>query len=130
MANGIILYQHINLFKLHRIEILCRDLDIKLVPIRPEDQNTQLGVLFGLAASGPGKASSASSGNAPGTSDIQEMLVLCGLSPDLFNRFLEEYRFHGIEPVALKAVLTSHNAKWTPKRLQTELIREHRALNQ
>ena len=57
-----------------------------------------------------------------------EMLVLCGLSPELFDRFLNEYHARGIAPVELKAVLTRYNALWTPKKLQTELIKERRSI--
>ena len=54
-----------------------------------------------------------------------EKMVFCALEPGLLDRFLEEYRRRDIPPVALKAVMTSYNAGWTPGRLCMELKKEH-----
>ena len=126
MANGIILHQQVNILKLHSIDRLCKDLDIRLVPVRPEDYNTPLHILLERAICEQNPL--AEEKHLSSFSGAAEMLVLCGLSPDLFDRFLREYRAREIAPVELKAILTPYNSKWTPKKLQTELIKERRAI--
>ncbi|MBQ9032077.1 MAG: DUF3783 domain-containing protein [Parasporobacterium sp.] len=126
MINGVILHQQINIFKLHSLESLCDELNLRLVPIRPEDRSTPLGILAGSPDAGPEKKNLPSTEFSP---EPREMLVLCGLTPELLDRFLTEFRKREIPPIELKAVLTSHNVSWTPGKLQTELIKESRAFS-
>ena len=82
----------------------------------------RLGAIAGM----PAPAGSGSNGKPVPFSD--EMMVFCGLEPDLLDRFLAEYRNREIVPIPLKAVLTPYNAKWTPGRLCMELKKEQQSI--
>lgn len=59
---------------------------------------------------------------------LEEMLVLCGFSPDALDEFLAAFAAQGVPRVALKAVLTPSNAGWSGGELYTELLRERQAM--
>ena len=44
---------------------------------------------------------------------MPELLVFAGMPEERLDRFLEEYKKSGAEPVALKAVSTMSNGNWT-----------------
>ncbi len=56
-----------------------------------------------------------------------EMLVLDGLSPQQLRGLLDGLR-QAKASVALKAVVTEENIRWTPVRLHRELQAEHEAM--
>ncbi len=58
---------------------------------------------------------------------MDEMLVMSGFSDDLLNTFLKEFKKQHIEPVALKAIITSQNKTWDSFMLNKELNREREA---
>lgn len=47
------------------------------------------------------------------------------MNSDQVDAFLAEYKKAGVEPIALKAVITGNNIFWTAERTQKELLREH-----
>lgn len=47
------------------------------------------------------------------------------MNSDQVDAFLAEYKKTGVEPIALKAVVTDQNIFWTADRMQKELLREH-----
>ena len=53
------------------------------------------------------------------------MLILSEMISDQVDVFLAEYKKAGVEPIALKAVITGNNIFWTAERTQKELLREH-----
>ncbi len=53
------------------------------------------------------------------------MLVFCGLSSERLDAVLAALRRKGVR-IPHKAVLTPHNAAWTPVQLFSELDKEHR----
>ena len=59
---------------------------------------------------------------------FEEMLVMCGLSPDQSDRFLRFFREEGLDPVALKAMITPVNQHWNSLKLYEELKREHQEM--
>ena len=59
---------------------------------------------------------------------MPELLVFVGMSEEKLDRFLEEYQKAGVEPVALKAVSTMHNANWTVYELIEALKAERASL--
>ena len=126
MTKGIILHQGINIFKLNSIENLCRELGIELSPVTSEDRDTPLEILLKRITSGNNETHElpVDQKKTTGSLPVREMLIFCGLAPDLFDTFLTRYHSLGISPVKLKAVLTVHNAKWTPRKLQAELEKE------
>ena len=62
-----------------------------------------------------------------GTVFSDEMLVLCGVEGRAFHSFLAQLREKKV-PVALKAVLTEHNAFWTSSKLHESLVQESEML--
>ena len=59
---------------------------------------------------------------------MPELLVFAGMPEEKLDRFLEEYKKSGAEPVALKAVSTMHNADWTVYELIEALKAERASL--
>lgn len=97
---------------LHRLGLRVRE-------VAPEEQSQPLGALLGLTAREP---------DADGERFTGEMLVMHGLDARQFNALLDGLR-RGKTPIALKAVVTPHNAAWSSARLYRELEREHRAMS-
>ncbi len=100
-----------------RVRTLCavRKLGFRLVA--PEAYGKSVGTLAGVLPEE----------DEPAQPFDEEMLVLCSLSEAQLDQFLRGLRASGMPPVALKAVLTPSNARWTPARLCAELKREHEA---
>ena len=117
-----ILLFHINIFKLNSILALCKDLGIRTHTVSDNDLSSTIGKIAGVTA-----FSDHCKSNGKPVSFTDEMMVFCALEPGLLDRFLEEYRRRDIPPVALKAVMTSYNAGWTPGRLCMELKKEHQS---
>ena len=55
---------------------------------------------------------------------MPELLVFIGMDEDKLDAFLEKYKESKAEPVALKAVATSHNISWTVYELIENLKKE------
>ena len=60
----------------------------------------------------------------------EEMLLLFGLDGRALNTFLAAVREAGIRPVALKAVVTPVNSRWSASRLFAELQKERSAMRE
>ena len=58
----------------------------------------------------------------------EEMILLAKFTTSQLDAFLQGFRRHKIGPVALKAILTPHNADWNSLRLRDELLKEHEAM--
>ena len=117
-----ILLFHVNIFKQNSLRKLCDDLGIETCVVTDKELSMRLGAIAGM----PAPAGSGSNGKPVPFSD--EMMVFCGLEPDLLDRFLAEYRNREIVPIPLKAVLTPYNAGWTPGRLCMELKKEQQSI--
>ena len=120
----IILLFHVNIFKQGSIRELCREQGIAVSVVSDSDLDKTIGVLAGMknlkGAAGTGKT----------VPFDDEMMVFCGMNdPGQLDRFLEEYRKREIQPIALKAVITPYNMRWTPGRLCAELKKEQQALS-
>ncbi len=103
-----------------RVRTFCavRRLGFRLVA--PEAHGRSVGALAGILPEPDGT-------DGPVQPFDEEMLVLCSLSEAQLDQFLRGLRASGMPPVALKAVLTPSNARWTPARLCAELKREREA---
>ena len=95
-------------------------LGLRAREIHPEEYAHPIGYLAGREG-----FSAAEPYTGEGFSD--EMLVLCDLSNSQLNRLLEQLR-QSRATVALKAVLTEHNAQWSSEALHREISREHAAM--
>lgn len=97
-------------FLLTKLGVACRE-------VSPEDFGKTLAELTGREAAAAESAESVSG----------EMLVMDGLDSRRIQSLLDGLR-NVKAPVALKAVVTEQNIKWTASRLYEELSAEHEAL--
>ena len=91
------------------------DEDVKVIGYR-ELNRTLTGLSLGRVITG--------SANVPKLYQMPELLVFIGMDEDKLDVFLEKYRESKAEPVALKAVATSHNIGWTVYELIENLKKE------
>ena len=105
------------------IRTLCGNLNVRLIKIFRPQYGETIGALAGIPIF---KLT-----NQPDRDDdfSQEMMVMCGFTPDELDAFLKAYRDAGIPPVWLKATLTPHNMSWTAAQLYDELSKEHKQLH-
>ena len=107
--------------KRRRIRFLLLKLGLGCREIPPEEHARVLGQLAGkdgFAAEAPDPAETPFTG---------EMLVMDGLDSKQFHGLLDGLRRERC-PVALKAVVTGQNCRWTAARLFRELSAEHEAM--
>ncbi len=109
--------------KVTLIRTVCANLNVRLIRIYRPQYGESIGALAGIPAF--------SLTNQPyrGEDFDQQMMVMCGFSPDELDAFLKAYREAGIPPVWLKATVTPHNINWSAARLYRELAEEHRQLH-
>ena len=100
MAQTILLFR-INRDKYAVIQNVCRTLGIRIIDVARKDYSQKLGTLAQIQ----GFTREAKKYDGP--------------------EFLAEYKKLGVEPIALKAVITGNNIFWTAERTQKELLREH-----
>ena len=107
--------------KLRKIRPLSLKLGLRCVEVTPEDFSKTLGALCG-------RADSAEAGVADDALTVGgEMLVMDSLSVAQFHALLDGLRRERAA-VALKAVVTESNARWSAGRLYRELSAEHQAM--
>ncbi len=119
---GVLLY-NLSAEKLRKIRFLLFKLGLEGRAVAPEEYSLPVGSLAGI--DGPSPAPEAA--EEPQEGFTEEMLVMCGLSSPQFSAFLNALRQNRCT-VALKAVLTETNARWSSVELHRELRREHEAL--
>lgn len=107
--------------KLRRIRFLAFKLSLGCRVVGPEDFSKTLGALCG-------RADGAEAGDADDALTVGgEMLVMNSLSAAQFHALLDGLRRERAA-VALKAVVTESNARWSAGRLYRELSAEHEAM--
>lgn len=116
----VLLYNLSDAEKAARICFVLFKLGLPWREVRPEEFSLPVGRLAGIELEREEEEAAAE----PFTG---EMLVLCGLSRPQFGALLDQLR-QARAPVALKAVLTEHNARWSSHRLYRELSAEHEAM--
>lgn len=117
MAQTILLFR-INRDKYAVIQNVCRTLGIRIIDVARKDYSQKLGTLAQIQ-------------DLPERQKYDylefpaEMLIFSEMNSDQVDVFLAEYKKAGVEPIALKAVITGNNIFWTAERTQKELLREH-----
>lgn len=103
---------------------LCAELDITYIRLSESDRCRKVGEIAECEEPKPmvSNVSAVKPGQAP------EVLIFSNLTESKLDDFLAEYRRAGIESIALKAVVTAHNAGWTIDELTAELIKERAAM--
>lgn len=110
----VLLYNIQNEEKLEKLRMIALRLGLAPVAVPREDYAHPLGYLLGREDFAPSETAE---------DFAEEMLVMEMLSSPL----LDALRREGV-PVALKAVVTEQNLKWSPAALCRELRREHEAM--
>lgn len=121
-AKPLILYHIEDPTKAQKLIDLCRPLHFGTKPLANADAGKTIGALAGI----PGVAPKA--GKIPAGYKLPEILIFHDLSSDALDFFLAAYRKAGIEPVALKAIVTPHNQSWPLYALTEELQKERAAM--
>lgn len=100
--------------KLQKLRLIALRLGFEPVVVKREDYGHPVGFLLGAEGFAPAETAE---------DFAEEMLVMETLS----SPFLEALRREGV-PVALKAVITEQNSRWSSAALCRELRREHEAM--
>lgn len=116
-----VLFHTKNEAKKAQILALCRTLHFSARAFTDKEADCTVGALAGLPTAG--KAETPSAGH-----DLPEVLIFSGDAGEALDLFLAAYRKAGIEPIALKAVVTPHNTGWTVRALVAELEKERAAM--
>lgn len=139
-----VIYYTENIFKQNQIAMLCAQMGIQARHLRPEEADAPIGSLAGPAEKFGASVRKSLSGkmnasvrksprtkqvNAKTAASLPELMVFAGFSDGELDCFLEAYKMSGIAPVALKAILTPHNFRWSVSALAQELEKEHRAMH-
>lgn len=101
------------------LQSICGKLGIRMIAVQPKDYGQKLGYLAGVKGFAAERAVY-TKGAFP-----MEMIAFSGMDSERLDVFLNAYKESGMEPVALKAILTPHNVFWTAEKLFSELFREH-----
>jgi hypothetical protein len=113
-----ILCYNLNKERKTQVEELAKALEIDVKHVENQDFSAPLGALCGVLENTKSEKSSEKSFE-------DEMMVLCFFEDDKFRAFLSSFKKNNIKPVALKAVLTPHNAVWNGIELHKNLFEEH-----
>ena len=116
-----ILTFNLNETRLSKFRFLCMKLGLAVKAVPAEDCCQPISALCGLSE--PVEA-------APAEVFPEEMLIFCHMDNAQVNRFLQTAKQMRYAPVALKAILTSTNAAWTPAQLCREIKDERAAVLQ
>lgn len=118
MAQTVLLFR-LNQDKYAAVRKVCKILGIRILDIARKDYSQKLGSLAQI------QGFSKEAKKYDGPELPAEMLVFSEMNSDQVDAFLAEYKKTGVEPIALKAVVTDQNIFWTADRMQKELLREH-----
>ena len=118
MAQTVLLFR-LNQDKYAAVRKICKILGIRILDIARKDYSQKLGSLAQI------QGFSKEEKKYDGPELPAEMLVFSEMNSDQVDAFLAEYKKTGVEPIALKAVVTDQNIFWTADRMQKELLREH-----
>lgn len=103
-----------------KIKPLCERLGLKLRKVLPEEYGQPVGAFVGKV-----KYSQA---NEPSDDVVEEMIVLSDVTERQLESFLSGLRTARVGRMALKAVVTETNARWTSVQLFRELQKERTSL--
>lgn len=128
-ALGTIMFHTNNLKKERQIKELCRNLGLVTRAIKQQDINKTVGTI-GVQGGIKGGSlfSKGEKIKAPDKYKLPELIIFSGLSDENIDKFLEEYKKSGIEPVVLKAIVTPTNISWSLYELVCELEKEREHL--
>ena len=109
---------------------LCKSLEISYIRLMERDRYRTIREITSNIESGvmPLSADFPIGGvNTKGGTN-SEILLFSNLTDKKLDEFLAAYKTMGIEPIGLKAVVTSTNENWTIEQLTEELVKERAAM--
>lgn len=116
-----VLLFHVEKEKQEKIKTLCRSFHITAVPIHRRQYLEPLGAAAGI------QGIPRSGKLYEGDEFPLEMMVFSGISQEILDHFLKQYREASIAPIPLKAIITPTNVFWTALQLYEELFREYQS---
>ena len=102
MAQTILLFR-INRDKYAVVQNVCRTLGIRIIDVARKDYSQKLGTLAQI------QGFTREAKKYDGPEFPAEMLIFSEMNSDQVDAFLAEYKKAGVEPIALKAVITGNN---------------------
>ena len=109
----------VNTQKDRAVRVAAEKIGADVTVVDRRDYGQKIGALAGISGfHKDGKA-------YRGPDFVTEMLVFSGMDSQQVDTFLAEYKATGLQPVALKAIVTPHNVSWTADALYRELMKEH-----
>ena len=99
---------------------LAASLGLRVRPVTAAEYDRPVGTLCGAESPAPT--------SGPWSGFPEEMMVMAFFSDALMRCFLEGFKWMGLAPVRLKAVLTPTNSAWSSRALRDELLREEAAI--
>ena len=108
----------VNTQKDRAVRVAAEKIGADVTVVDRRDYGQKIGALAGISGfHKDGKA-------YMGSDFVTEMLVFSGILPKQMDTFLAEYKATGVQPIALKAIVTPHNVAWTADALFRELMKE------
>lgn len=126
MANPMILFYNLDNETGRKLKFVCLKLKIKIRTVDKSQYGTPVGTLAGISLPDTDEDTPKS---IPTQDFTDEMLVFCGFSDQLLDKFLLELKKNRIPRIALKAVLTEQNIHWDSYTLHDELQKEHQIMS-
>jgi len=121
----LILLYTTNKEKAEAIEKLCQGLSFQFRRLTPADIHCSVAAVV----SGDYKFPLGRKAPLPAAYVQPELLIFSGLKDKSLDRFLQQYKKAGLQPIQLKAVVTPFNCNWTIYDLTQQLQREHAAMH-
>ncbi len=125
-----ILYYVNDLMHEKRLNDICREIGVATRKLSNANLNSEFGRVAGVSFKTPVKAvvTPMSKALAPVIYQLPECILFAGLSDDMLDEFLTEYKAAGLKPIERKAVLTPSNFTWTIYGLLCEIEKEAESL--
>jgi len=117
-----VLLYNLNGEKGRKIKLVLLRMGVRARSVLPSEYGYPIGCLAGIRDFPTPEAP------ASGTAFADEMIVMNGFSSAQLDSFLAGLRAARVPRVALKAIVTEHNAPWDSYTLYRELSREHEAM--
>ena len=124
MKPKVLLYQ-VPLEKAKQLTSALAMMGVRTEQVAPGDIYQKVGYLAGADGCVWAEAPEVQDGDLSAEEFGGEILVMCGFSRMQFEMFMSFFKRKKISPVAIKAMLTDTNQRWTFARLIREVRTEH-----
>lgn len=122
MQSKIVLAYQLPKTKEKAVQEICKKQNVRYKAVARNLYHQPLGFLAGIAGIKKNAVVYEGDGLA------EEMLLFCGFTSEALDEFLAAYKETGMNPVALKAIVTPHNIFWDSVQLFEELQKERHSI--